>query len=870
MRTEQVQTTHLTRGRETTISFDYTETILTQPWYIHRRRGEQMEPSATSGVIRLSSGAWILRPLNDPLTGDTTVENQYAMRLTDFYASGIVKEITRGRRLSELTGVSPHADVATTGDYYFIKRIGAGATWSNAIVVGDPKPTLPTALYPLDRLAFGNPLHDADTGYLLKLIIPGNQLAIPDYFFGFSWGGILTEAGYGKWYLALSGDGHAKLFERVEGAWVEKADWRWVPPAQVPGGALILRILPHLPRFLELTALSPGIVPNLLHTQTEDLLAAIRAGRRDPGSRSTYLHEITDRPDGNLTPEQFYYPISGNGHVTVDVRRDVRMEWAISRLAYGSSGTIQDRGFNLPYGVTDEHVVRAEVNAWVTYVNGTQVVSVTPTIKEADGTALVADTESFTFNGVARTLSGWNPPGGLNQLRCDFLLENTGETTNNKWHTPVFLGYHILRNGHTQTHSPTLRVGFGKCQEVSITGPGFRADEESASLRIEDLSNDLAILRVRGGVGIQISVTPASGDIPIIAFEGYTGRVTASQRGKSGKTFPSPNWHSLDIECAGKWDRLQGLFFSQQFDFQDSITSPEGRETGLREPWRVTSALRYILMMCGFPDSQILITDEPMRLFANPATAPETNLMPNPSVNVSDWIGNLASSYLNAAVYFDANALTTGAWRLKKAPVSTDTPVWNFVTTRPTAGRITHIDAAYAANTSPILSRLDRIPIRPEFNVIVVRGVAKAKPGGAVETLQAVRVNKKSFNSPLHPATADPNSADYIGRMVGMELHDTTLDTQEAVNFACNRRYNLAGRGRALRSFISAYTLIPAATLEPGVYTFRLKRPLLPLDLITIDTDRYVVRSCNPHWEKSGIMRQMLEAEKIEEDLVYG
>jgi hypothetical protein len=866
----------LTARRQTRVTFDHPETAATESVFAMRRLGHHLVPESVSNVKRLSSGVWILAPINEfHLKHESSGAHAYTVRLTDVDAPSVLKEIPLQRTLSgELTGISPGALVASAGDHHFVKRVTAGATWANALtpLTGSlSSPVPPTGNYPMDRVLQSKANHAPMTGYALELFLPHAEGQNADWIGIFSFGGEIDTAGYGRYALMFRGDGRCKLVEWINGAWVEQHEWQYGRFEQGAGNIILMQIIPHFPHYIEFTSAATGSGSS----HFEQILALsqlnyrLRAGWSDAGS--VYLHQTTNRSALQYgTGPGFLRPITGEGKIAFDLRRDLRARVQINRLGYPATGTLTDAPFQIPYGYGTAHIARAQLIGY-NYYNGATVATAAA-IKLQNvltDTDLPADTETYVLGGQTYLQAGYTLPGARNLLRA-VLSFSTLEAEGSRYHTPMVMGYDVLRNGHLQQiapAAPTIVTDPAQVMAVTVTGPGYAPDHETAFLSIEDPGNQLPLLRTRSRIATRIETTfDADQADRCVLFEGYTGRVTANLSGKEGMTFPSPEWRTYSVELMGKWDRLQNKFFHQNFFFNDEALSPSGRfSTNMKRPWKVTDIIRYLLNTEGFADSQLDIPDNRIRIFPSHNNPTQELYRPTPGTEIAPYLQMLARDFLNAYLVWDANAGAAGMWRLLNPPDADAVPVWNFVTRTPGGGSVSTIRReAFGAVTSPILDELSTYIIPPEGNVLTVSGGTNPVTG---RRYQQFYINYKSFNSPTHANLADPTSLDYIGHIRPIEYVDPTLNTQGAVDFVGFRVFRAACHGRKLAEFEAELVLFDPRPFEPSIYTVRKRRPLRAGDVVTLNADRWVIHACNPIYDHDTIQRAHYEAEFFRPDI---
>lgn len=867
----------LTEGRRTLVTWGLTEEVLAEPSFVMRRYGRQMSPTAISNVERLASGVWILTPIGgrseihelDALQADT-------LRLADVNAASTFTEVAMNRRLDELTGIGAAGTVAATSDYFFTKRVAAGASWNATVPGGPTQVSLPTANYPMDRVLVAKNPHDAQTSYQFSLLAPGTAISSPDwlatFYFGGSLIGVSTAAhtGYGAFALSLAGTGRARLQEWVDGAWTLVNEWRFEQVGQGAISAISVRIVPHFPRHIEFRTITTAFDDGLLNELAAIGKLAIKAARNDTSGVTAFVHDVTNRGALAAGPSaNELLPITGIGPVALDVRRDLACRVQIHRLQFPSSGTLSDGAFTLPVGVVADRLAKLTLLGYDYYPDGlTAGTSFSGVLQTAAGAALATAAETYTLGGASHTFAGYVPAGGTNAVRARFTLQNL-ETPGARWHSPALVAYEVERRPVIQSYEQGEFTG-GILREFSITSAGYQLDHESASLTIDDVSNQLGALRTRGKIGCRLEISyPADAYGPTgatIAFEGYGSRITAKRRGKIGREYPSPLWYQFDAELTGKQDRLQGRFFMTRRYFNDEATSPSGRTQrtgGPPLPWKVTDAVRVVLQDNGVSDNRMSIFDDDIRLWVRSNQDAEGTLVVPPGTSVTEYLTRIARDYLNAALIFDPNAGSSGMWRLVQPPDGTEPIRWNFVTPPPAGNRLSHLSASYGASTGPCFE-IQFHPVAPEGNVLTFSG--GNRPGTATR-VQWQLVNPASWNSPVHPSSANIDDLDHLGFIQPIEYVDVTVTDPAAALFFARRLYNLACRGELWAEWTGELVLI--APSDDPLLTVRKRRMLRTGDAVTIDGARYIIESVNPAVKKSHMMTAHYSARLFRPGLTF-
>lgn len=872
--------------RQTIVTYDHPDRVTREQAFLMERRGRDLRPDEIDGVIQLASGCWVLKPVNDfDQIHERTDAHDYIMRLSEFAASPLIEEVPTQRKYTELVGISALAGVDLFGDQFFTRSVPAGQTWDQPLSLEANAIPPITASYPLDPVMRSTALDEANTGYLLRLFVPGAGLQTPDVIFGFGFGGpvlgadsMAAHTGYGQFHLQLTGDGQAFLWEFIDNDWTQVNHWYYNQPRDTPVAGIILRIIPHSPNFIEVYSSAVGHTGNVI-----SYLAQLFQPELHPGGFGAFLHACKNRTDPMFFDRGTLKEITGPGHVTIAVRRDLRMVWQVSRLGYPNLGTLRDGPFLLQPNVGNKHVIQVIQHTFDQFnaMTHAPLSFVGQFVQGFDGAVwntLPTDTEHYTWGGLDVAETGWVPPGGQNACRACFQFQNL-QPIGKQYQTPNFYGYQIRRNPDIFTYTPPggqKTINPHLFQRCSITGPGPQPDHENATLVVEDAANELATLRRTGRTSFRIETTydPAFPTETAILFEGYLGRPTSRLQGKRGAIYPSPDWHEIEFSLLGKWARISHFHFQESVNYSDNGTTPRNRampELATHEPWKVTDFIRDIFYRLGFDDDQLDIPDQAIILYPGAGGEEVTKLLQVPAgAYYVEVLETLARDWLNAYVLWDANAGTQGKWRVIPVPQGTETPVWHFVTTPPAAGARSPIrSAAYAPNTSPILrwgaGGLQFYTVAPESNLVVVSGGFEQEMSGNLSTTGA-GIRPRRFERTLPEEVAlsldPPDPLDHLGYLDPLHIPEQAAD-QNTVDFIARRQFTIAAHGHLFAEFPCELVLIDAAAADPDQYPVHKRRPLRAADLVTIDGALYVVHAANMIWHKDHAQGMHVEAELL-------
>jgi hypothetical protein len=886
---DSVLGTATTPNRTATVTLDYQEPVKTALDFAVPRMGGKIRPLAKSGTVRLSSGAWTLKPLNQPLYYGNTTDGQTAtLRLSDWnFTAGYVAEAPYARQLAELTGVTYAPGIAASGNYFQRKTVSAGLTWSANYAGAIAGLGLTSADVQTERLVESKAIHDPMTGYLVQLQGPSGSLRpdSPQQHFTFYFGGPVTASGYGQFALWVASDGEAVLYEYYNTTWNEVSRWRLFPANSHPNH-LILLIQPHGNRYIQFSTFHSVIAgQNIMAAASAAAINAIESSLHE--ERAVHLHEITNRDLGYSATSNL---ITGSGRIAFDFPITARTAFQVQRLIYPASGTLTDSVFQIPGGFSGPTSTPADPNAkilringfWWDYVNGGQrITNVTfqpQDASQATPTNLTAGSESFTYNGVAQSYTGWQIPGGQNLIQTVITLSTTESAP--RFHTPSFLGYQAVRSSTVATKGGSGTT-VARVRGFSAVGPGMHPEDESASIQITDETDSLSsLLLTRGKMPVKVETTYDDSGKTSILYEGYVGRAQATLRGKAGRVYPSPNWHDYLVTCLPKADRLRDTFFTSLKVFWADTTSPTGGDPNATsyQAWKVTDVIHQCLLDAGWTESQLDIPDNPLRLFPLGGANGAHYYAPAVGTNYADYAQRIARDYLNQYLLWDANAGTNGKWRLMTPPQNSSSPVWNFVTTPAPPGRLSNRSESYGTKTSPILNVEEGTPfqshiIPAEANLVIVLGGPKGQGKDSGVRFQQFAPNRASWDAPGW-SQADPSSLDYLGRCVPYIYADMTLRSQAAVNFVTRRIFEIACRGRKFVEFTAPLVLIDVSTEKDwqgnSVYSTHTHRPLRFGDLVTVDGTPFIVHGCNPNFTKSHHQLAHYECELWRAGLTFG
>lgn len=871
----------LTPDRHVTVTLDGAESIPVEPFFHRSRTLFEIRDPEAENVEQLVSGVWILKPEATSLFSlhETTAGQTKALRLSEFNVISAMTEVPMQRKLTELPGIAPAGAVSDSGDYFFLKRPSAGASWNQSLTSSDPPLTLPTTPnYPLDTVAvFKGGLHPSDQGYILRWVHPAHPQQYLDYICVFQFGGLLTPAGYGRFALAFGGDGRAYLYEVVGGAWRLVDEWRYAPTEDVPGQPHTVRIIPHCGRWIEIRS----NVTEDNHASRPGALQYLPSSGRDRFAGAgikefAHLYTIRNRTGLPPYPGNLARPVTGPGAPEFKARRDVTLRFQPALVTYPATGTLTDQPFSIPQVDTSAHVVSVRRFSMVLFHPLTEAPfgsTSAEVLDAATGTALGIGSESWTFGGQAYLLVGYVLPGYPNKIRVKITLTNNNPGGP---YSPWFFGYEARKIGEsaTPTHTPIVidqrHHRQSPVTRISITGPSADPSHETASLRIADLTGRVTRLETRGEGNIAITTTydPADQTKTSILFDGYWIKPETRVRGRDASTWPRARWRSFEVVCVGKWKRLVERDYLHQdvLSLAVDLDPSAPPQQGISPPAKITDAIRLLLHQgAGIPEANLDIPNLGIRLWPNQLTGQEA-LKVLAGVNCGEFALRLARDYINYFLVWDANAGASGLWRLKPVPKGNEPAMWTFVVGSPPSGRLASVVGAYGSESSYVIREtLTEFTLPPENNFVQVTG----RVDGDIFTCTAR--NPKSYNRPGE-ATADPNHPDYLGRFRPLYRRDDgTLTTKVAVKIVTRRLFDIACRAEHIARFQTPLPLLHAAAFEPTKYPVHARRPPLFGDVVNYGPpgalEKYMVRQCDLDLRKEHHMLASVELVKFNDPL---
>lgn len=881
IRTAEAGGSNVTPDREVEVHFDVDENVLLAPPFSRRAYGEQivhdteLVPDATATEL-LASGYWIMRPLQGRLDKihETTEMGSATMLLSEFNHKDAVKQEPLYRTAVEIPGLTTGAGptlATSANDLFFGLRRSALDSWTDAAdeILGgvSTHPDLPSVNIAMDRVMVGSVAHDPDQGYLLRFQCTGTHRHAPDNIFIFYFGGPLFAEGYGQYCLVFHGDGTCTLYEYHHGDWARRLDWRYCAIHQVMDAAHTMRILPHMFRYIEFRSeTNERAEPSVLGTQAWGI-GPYASPRESP---SVQLYTTNPSLTGQPGPSPNGW-VTGQGYVAVDVRRDLRPAWQISRLQYPAIATLSDRRFGIPYFVDENALLKVSTD----YFQRAR-------LRPEDPADTLADIETVPIDAVTGLPLAGDATTGYSLPVDNNVAVQFNFTSLDTYLTPFLRGYTAQLVGTIGLKSIGEKTG-GAVMDYQISGPTSDPTHETASLTIEDAANELEPLRNRSGQTARIRTTydPDDTSKKSILFHGRITRAEGKLWGYDrGQEYPDPEWRTLSLTLLGEWQRLHEQLMVGQFDFsQDDTADPSEFVNGARPSWKISRIVEHLISYSGYQTTQIDVAELEILGTRIPTEAEAGNAYrPLPFTSVGDYIQRILRDFLGAYLIWDANAENgagfPGMWRVLFGPTIDDDedPLWEFTNGEPPApsSGVTLLGRteAYPDGTTFIQrGSFISYPQPPEANAIMVVTTGDLTPDRAQLGLLSCAINYHSYNPPGGPGLDDPDdpdNVDYLGRFVPLVFSDPLLaagntpeERQAALDLFTRRIFNIACRGYRILEWESPLVLVD----DPGDLLLAVKRPLRYGDFVRVDGVDCIIRSANPSFQKDFHMMCAYSAE---------
>lgn len=837
-----------TPHRHTDLLYDVPEEVIIRPAWGIVRKAEQMALATQSGfgssvnVALLPSGVWTLRPLQYDWHWEGTDGGTPIIDLLGVIAAAYI-EAKYMQKPPNLPGIIIAPEMNTEPSNQFMtRRVPAGADWTLGQLFSDvaafPQPQPPTQYVPMLRVISGTYTFRENQGFMLRFYIPATTFQAQDNLCTFYFGGdtdvyppmsgslVLNHGG--AFAVTFRGNGIAILWELARSVlstvqWVQVLEFRYAPQGQVSGKVHTVFFVPHRSDKMDIFCETADI------GNTWGLTTGPRKQAGGHSVNTTVYHH-----NSLVTGVTSKRAMTGMGVIRMDVRADLRLDFQPSYLWYPENGVVIDHNFNIPFPLEGGTPIWLSPQAYLPALTNMAAVlcnglSGAPLTQNLDGS--------------------WNSVAGVTQYFAKFAMSTADRKV-----SPFLYAYQVYVPGLTEDRGPTPFQG-GIPKAISITGPTSDPTQESAHVRVEDTLNQLEKLRHRGRFHTRIRTKWDPADLTkfCVLMEGEIPQANAVRRGRTGRNYPNPQARTLEFPMVSMWARNSDqLWFGHMRDFaEDPNAAPDPTKGNYRPPYKITDIARIIFSEgLGIPGDMLDIPDLDFRAFISGKDPMEYVLQPTASV--MDYLGKLIKDHLGYFLIWDANATgdaakKRGMWRILPPALPPYTPLWNFQTTGPGAGKLVHVPQSYAARTSPCWHYSSYVR-PPEANYIVVTAVGELLPGkrGSSAYTQFA-YNPASWNFDGSRAM-DFDHPDYLGRFVPFVYFNGNLmgssedETRRITDWVTRRFYNQIALAQKWVKFTAPLVLVDDAS-DAALGLGNGRRPLRYYDPITLDGNTFLVHS---------------------------
>lgn len=896
--------TQITEGLKTVVVFDRFLPIVQQPFMAHERKASEMcRNKASSTNVAFTPGiGWTLKSHHMHAGGP--YENTLAQ---DGFLTGSAVQLPTGvaddysAKQEGYSGIGYSSDKAAQSDRGYRKRVVAGDDWDDPAYVlsadqsAFPGPATSEDLAPLDRMLASTVNHDPRDRLVFQFHVPGapndrfTGLAVC-YFCGPA-GRSGAETGFGQYALKLHTSGLAVLYERCDPGdgtpvWLERWSFHYSDfPAA--GHAFYIDIASDTSQDGSGSFTGTKICfaaqrgPNLFRDTTNDE----RWKDLQNGTTASMRTQVYNVPRKDRLP-------TVQSLVRIDVRRDVRAKYSVSQHVYPESGLLVEDSFSVPFHPNGSPVAQLE---WYGYrPTGTAVFA-----HLYDDTTGLPVTGTVIASDVYGEVVQYTLPSGDRSYHLEYEIQS--DTTKFKtpviekrvfYREPVFdtaASFPLISVSDARTSgAPRMPVLFPASVDI---GPASEYPETvNMRVTIDDLGGILPNLPFKTGGPMEVwLVDPDTNELVTIVEGGIVMRNTVRRYATKEKVYPDPSSYSLEVTGAGEWARAKRRLLSYRWtlplDFLDSLSARV-------RPLKATDAVRLLLKYGagyttgldwnGDPDgtpNMLDIPDLPQRLF-NDAEGIDVTVV-EPGTGPFEIVKEIVSDYTGGYLLFDKNAGededTPGMWRLllKHRPpynnlmrIHREGPSDPLMIVSDLANYpdVVDGDTGQVMKCTFGIAGTESIEYEPaEGNLVQVfggSGDGSSAGGSHPGMLTQVAFNPVSFNyfglAPGHDFYPDPDSPDFFGECVAVQVYDYSLCTQDAVDWVTRRVYDAACFGREVvrvKFPISASKLV-TDVLDPYQQRPRLPRFNDPVLYQQPDGSfgQYIVASCRPTWVYDGLI----------------
>lgn len=797
-----------------------------------------------------------------------------------------------------------YVDIETKHMPMYHKKILAGDSWEKRLTadqVAFPSPEPSRDPIGLDRVFISTENHKPDQTLIFSFVLPDRPTQRnafgTAYFTGIP-GRNAAGTGVGQYAAKLMFDGNAILFERcIDDAeadpptmkWVRRFAWQW---CESPAPNM------HITFAIQSNATESCSSGQWAGSRIW-LKAAESYDANDTGFGVLRLVNAIAQTVITSAWKEYEIPYEeGVGPslapVRLDLRRDIRTLFQVTRTTYVETVTFRDDPFEVP--VFPGTLTPFVLEWYGDFPEGTS----------AECKLYFAGTNVEVPHIGMTEEEHWPVQdclGGVKIYPCtsDMLFTRAYEVEitlnaayNEAWDaydkTPILRRYRVRKNGVTEDVAvtplvfPTARavtdppqIALGRQEIVDeLTAEDGQDDpaSESATVSIADFTNEMPELQDIVAVPCDVDVYDDDDLLLTRLARFHVSRNESHQiRGERAgnasailNQYPKPGSRLYTFSGTGEWTRLQRSLFPEKFFLTEVYT--EGTETK-QTSMKVTDGLGFAIEAAGYPTSMIDVPDLPVRFWTD-GGANDESLLVEAYSPVGEFVVQNARDFLGGWPVFDLNAGADGMWRILQQKRPPYNNLMRFTRLHPGAKKLPHLLASYPIDTGDgifaasgqlvphnYITDEQRHLEPPEGNCVITHGgYAEGSPNQGSTLLSQFVVNPVSFNvlglAPGHPFYPDTSSPEFMGGdCVPIVVMDGTLKTREALNWVTRRVFDYACYARRYLSFVAPlrYIIDDLDPLQTNPRKLRFGDPVQVMADDGVSWEQWLVVKCSPMYE---------------------
>lgn len=750
--------------------------------------------------------------------------------------AGFLRAVARARPEADyapMAGGYPPA-FPLSGNVGLQARVSAEHSVADQALAADaqafPGPPMGGDRVPLDRVLVSTDMHEPDDAFHLTLFVPpaGRGGLLGRVYFSGPAGSEAGWTGTGRYCLELDEARGARLFEfgesQIGQSWRNVFSFDFREP-----NTRVYDLFVYTDARLGATGWTGASVGFIVQSRgkgmVEVLLNTLRAAAVSSLGQAEGLHlYAVPKREGSPPPVQLE-------RLRVDLRRDVRAWFQLSRTAFPTSGILRDAPFVVgsfhaePWILTHEYYGRIP-----------------------EGTGLVAKLFDAKTGTEFPVVEGPNPvgesgfwqnheiPAGVHELVAEYHFSGSGTETSILQEARFFTDA-ALEVRHDPVESPI------EVSAVAVLGATTRFGSEAGIIEIND---------PHGGLSAQL----ARKVLPFTLETGYDPTDPEAVSVLAGGYAEAQG-----VRVGKRWRRFRVRLHPESFGIDRPMhvaTSAFGLDrdastVGNPKAPKVTDIVRRILHDSGIPDEAIDLPDSDVRFeeaLENPKAFRAFRMVPR-------TLDNLAVLYLDAIVTMDFNARKPGTpagvplvrfLPIPRGPFRVLADFWSEAP--PGTGRLVQGFGAFTPVEEEGQSVVQTFiqqgtlsepeSVYPEFNQLVITGAPMSdqlRPDLRREVTVTNFRSAKFFDG--QPVEPDPNSQDYLGTIRGTTIIDKNATQEGTLRRLARISFDQLCRGFQRMSFDAPLVLV---TDSRDALQFR-PRPLRPNDAVRVDGTTWLVDS---------------------------